>query len=311
MSLKRNLTKRMIGPMFGLVLLGMSACQFPSSPFGLAPSPTPQPVVGVDELQFKDPETGQRFRALDRCIAGIVDDTWRTTSYQLIGNFYMSSWCRGSGAPPGCEIAYPTRADRDQHIVRLYTLFYPQGYPQVFGLGLQALWLPEATGWGTSFYFNEGGGGVMGEGWGVSFSEFTDSAGEPAAMVHIGRAYSYDIYETTVDDSPALPMRDDLALYLASPEAMRDRGLAQIRALAEKVKATISAHQVTACDRGPYLGRGIPPTCRPRPLTPAEETAELARAEAYFADQEQLLQDHYREMYAAWLLAFPLDRCTP
>ena len=92
---------------------------------------------------------------------------------------------------------------------------------------------------------------------------------------------------------------------------MRDRALLQNQALADKVITAITTHQITTCDRGPYLGNGLPPACPPRPLTSAEEAAELARAHAYFAEQAQLLRDHYQAMYAAWLSSFPLDRCWP
>lgn len=90
---------------------------------------------------------------------------------------------------------------------------------------------------------------------------------------------------------------------------MRDRGLVQIQALAQKANTTINAHQANTCDLGPYVGNGIPPACTPRLLTANEEADELARANAYFAEQEQLLREHYQEMYAAWMAAFLFDQC--
>ena len=58
-------------------------------------------------------------------------------------------------------------------------------------------------------------------------------------------------------------------------------------------------------------GKGIEPPCTPRSLTPDEEAAELARAAAHFDAQQALLRENYREMYAALMQAFPLDRCWP
>jgi hypothetical protein len=127
----------------------------------------------------------------------------------------------------------------------------------------------------------------------------------------LGNDYSYSIFETSINYSPGLPIREDLALYLAGPEAMRDRGLDQVQALADMVKEQVSAHQVPACDPNPYQGGGVNPGCTSRPMTPAEETAELARAAAYFADQEGLLRDQYQEMFTAWMSAFPLDQQWP
>ncbi len=292
----------------GLALLSILACRFFPTPALATPSPTPIP--GVDELRFTDAETGRRFRGLNDFITSYIDETWRTTSYQMIGNFYESRWCRGAGAGPDCQLTYSTIDNRDQHVIDLYTLFY-QDFPEVTGLGFSAHWVPMGTGWGTSFYFSEGGSSTVGEGWGVVFSEYTASSGQPEATITLGGDYRYKIYDTTIEYSPDLALREDLALYLAGPEAMRDRGLAQIRALADKVKTEVSGHQVMTCDLQPYQGNGIPPLCISRPMTPAEEAVELARADTYFGEQEQPLQDHYREMFTAWMTAFPLDEFWP
>jgi len=306
--------KTKIGLSYSLILLSMLACNSTLFIPVSAPSPTPQPIASLDELQFTDAENGQRFRDLDRCINNFVDDSWHTTSYQLGGNFYRSSWCRGVGARSDCQIAGSTIDNRDQQVIKLYTLFYGQTYPEVFGLGFQSLWVPKSTGWGVSYYFAEKGESVVGDGWGVNFSEYLNPTGQPKATVHLGWNYGYTIAgpnQTTFEYPSDLPMREDLALYLSAPDAMRDRGLAQMQALAQKVITAINTHQVSTCDLGPYLGNGIPPACTPRPLTANEEVDELARAKAYFAEQDQLLRDHYQEMYATWMTAFPFDRCWP
>jgi len=298
----------------GLMLLSMLACNSAIFIPASAPSPTSQPIASVDDLRFKDSETGQRFRGLDRCIKNIVDDSWHTTSYQLAGNFYTSNWCRGAGARSDCQIADATIDNRDQRVIELYTLFYDQSYPEVFGLGFQSLWVPKSIGWGVSYYFAENGDSVVGDGWGVTFREYMTPTEQPKATVDLGWNYSYTILgpnRTTFEYLSDLPMREDLALYLSAPEAMRDRGLVQIQALAKKVNTAINTHQVNTCDLGPYLGNGIPPACTPRPLTENEEADELARANVYFAEQEQLLRDHYQEMYAVWMAAFPFDQCWP
>ena len=294
-----------------LALLGILACHIFSPIPDLAPTPTPVPVVSVDELRFTDPETGTRFHSLNDFITDqYVDKTWYTTSYHLTGNFYESSWCRGAGTLPDCQTLYSTIDNRDQHILDLWTLFY-QDYPEVTGLGFHTTWVPVAAGWGADFSFSEGGGSTVGEGWQVTFGQYVASTGQPAAELALGSGYSYKIYETNLQYSSSLPVRDDLALYLAGPKAMRDRWLAQIQVLAQRVTTQISAHQVSACDLNPYQGGGINPGCTSRPMTPAEETAELARAEAYFTAQEKLLSDHYQEMYTAWMTAFPLDQHWP
>ncbi len=307
--LKKALAKKTLWLACGLVLLSMLACRSCSIPPIPAATPSPQPTVGVDELRFKDPEAGQQFRSLNACIQDFVDETWRT-SYHLSANYYQLRWCRGEGASPDCQTLDPTSDRRDQHIIELFTKFY-QDFPEVIGLGIRAHWVPETTGWKAWFGFFGAGGSEGGEGWGVKFSEYSTSTGRPEVIVELGDEYSYKIIETYIKFSTDLPTREDLALHLAGPEAMRDRGQAQIRILSQLVETEISTHQVMACDWDPYQGGGIPPMCTPRPMDPAEEATELARAEAYFADQDQLLRDHYQDMYAAWMKAFPLDQCWP
>ncbi len=220
----------------------------------------------------------------------------------------------GSRRPLRCQAAGSDFERCDQQVIKLNTLFYDQDYPQVFGLGFQALWVPKTAGWGASYSFAENGDGIVGDGWGVAFPEYTPPPAPPETTVNLGWKYGYTIYgpdRTTFEYSSDLPLREDLALYLSAPQAMRDRGLVGLLALAQKVDQAINTHQVNTCDLGPYLGRGLPPACTPRPLTLGEEAAEGLRAEAYFANQEKLLGDYYQEMYAAWMMAFPLDRCWP
>ncbi|MGC9393444.1 MAG: hypothetical protein ACP5J4_01165 [Anaerolineae bacterium] len=292
------------------VLLSTLACR---SLLGTSvPTSTPRHVVTLDELRFDDPETERRFRALDACIQEIIAAGWRTTGYKLIGNFYSSRWCRGAGARDDCQIASSTRHNRDQHVIELETFFYPSSYPQVFGLKLAALWVPEQDGWGAHFYFTEDGGDFHGDGVAIGFGQYETGSREPVASVSVIGPLVYRLFETGVALPPeGLSIREELALYLVSPEALRDEGLAQIGALAARVDEALRTHQVTACDRGPYQGKGIEPPCTPRPLTPEEEAAELARATAHFAEQQRLLRENYREMYAALMHAFPLDRCWP
>ena len=90
---------------------------------------------------------------------------------------------------------------------------------------------------------------------------------------------------------------------------MRDLGLHSLAALEQKVTATIQTHQSAACAYDTPPANGGAPPCTPRPLTAEEETAALTKAQAYFAVQTAALRDHYREMWAALLNAFPLDRC--
>jgi hypothetical protein len=296
--------------MGGIILVSLMACRFFSPPV----TTTPQVAIPVENLRFMEAKIGERFRMLDGCIMKIAGTSWRTTSYQLLGNFYQSDWCTGAGARNDCQIAGATIDQRDQHDISLYTLFYLQDYPQVFGLGLQALWVPKSTGWGASFYFAEQGQGIVGEGWGVTFSNYNTPSGPTDSAVSLGWKYSYTIYgphETTFEQAADLSLREDLASYLASPASMRDLGVKQIQTLASKVDEAIRSHQVQTCDQGPYQGQGIPPACTLQPMTAGEEGTERDKARVYFSNEENDLREHYLEMYAAWMAAFPLDQCWP
>jgi hypothetical protein len=295
---------------FFLLLVTVSvSCE--KSSFSPMMAPTDLPIVNADKLNFQDSETRQHFVSLNRCINNIIDANWTAIPYQLYGNFYQSTWCHGTGATSDCRIASSTVDNRDQHVLSLYTLTYPQDYPTAFGLGLEALWVPAETGWGAHFSFSENGGGIIGDHWGVRFDRYTTLTDQIESTAVLWSYDQYQIQETLVEYSFDLPLREDLALYLKSAEAMRLRRLEQIQALAQKVKTTIETHQATICDLGPYLNNGIPPECTPRSLTLEEEAEELVKAEKIFSDQEQILNENYQELYTAWMKAFPMDQCWP
>ena len=275
------------------------------------PTPSRLPGISIDKLNFKDLETKQHFDSLNQCVNKIIDKNWTVIPYQIYGNFYQSKWCQGSGVTSDCRISESTENNRDQYILSLYTLSYSEDFSSAFGLGIKALWVPTKTGWGANFSFSENGDSIIGDYWGVKFNKYTTAADSAESTTVLSLNDQYKIQETQVGYSFDLPLRDDLALYLKSAEAMRARRLEQIQALAQKVKTTIETHQATICDLEPYTGNGIPPKCNPRPLTPEEETDELAKAETYFSDQKQILNENYQDLYATWMKAFPMDQCWP
>jgi|GEM_PF-1927873 len=294
-----------------LLLLVTASAGCEKRSFSPTPTLTDLSRINVDELNFQDFETKQHFGSLDQCINNVIDSSWTTIPYQLYGDFYRSTWCHGSGVTSECQMASSTEENRDLHVLTLSTITYPQDRSAAFGLGIGARWAPAEPGWGAHFYFWENGDAAgIGDDWNVIFNKFTSSTVETTAALSFRD--QYQIQETHVAYSFGLPLRDDLALYLKSAEAMRTRRLEQIQGLAQIVKTTIETHQATICgDLGPYLGNGIPPACVSRPLTPEEEIAELAKAENYFSDQKQILNENYQDLYTAWMKAFPMNQCWP
>jgi len=287
-----------------LVILFIAGCQM--SPTA-SPTDTPMPSLRPDQLQFENALTGQRLQALDGCAHDLACEDWTIVPYRQLGNFYQAKWCKSDE----CVIASGNAHRRDQHIIQLDTLFYPNSFPQVFGLGINARFVPPAEGWGASFSFHEKGKTIVGEGFGLSFAHFATVSGPAETTLRLGPRYSYTVHQTDISISSTLSLREELAVYLSSAQTMRDRGSEQLAALAAKVESTIENGQVIGCDYGPYNNDGIAPECFPRPLTKDESVEAGAAAQTFFEAQQQTLRDHFREMYAALLQAFPLDRCWP
>jgi hypothetical protein len=313
MKEEKKSRKFRLGFSCSLMLIIMLACRPDLRIYGINPTSTAIPVVSLSELQFDDSETGQRFYALDRCIVDITDDSWKQIPYYIGGNFYKSRWCKGAGVRSDCQFTEATSDNRDQDIFRLYTMFYPQNYPEVFGLGFHYQSIPVSTGWGVNFSYDEKGGSIVGSGWQVQFYKYSEPTGSPEISIYLGSVYGYTIYgsPTSFRIETDLPLQEDLAFYLSGSEQMRDRALAQNQSLKTEVISAIKAHQINTCDLGPYLDDGLPPLCTQRLLTPEEEMEELAKAEVYFAEREEILHLYHQELYRVWMNSFPFNECWP
>jgi hypothetical protein len=288
-------------------VLGCSDREERPAPPPAAPAPPPA-ARGLDQLRFQPKELGDRLRALEACVRGARTD-WRHLPYQEIGNFFTARWCAGRGSRDDCQWAAGSAEMRDQHVVELHTLTHR--LPDVFGLGLLAARVPATTGWGAQLTFVEGGRTIEGESLHLDFSRYDAPAGAPALAVHLGSSLAYKVHETEIQAASGAAPREDLERLTGSPEALRDRGLAHLDQLAASVEAAIQGGTPRICQPGPYKGGGVPPECNPRPLTADEGKAALAAARAHIRDQKAALTASYREMYAALLAAFPLDRCRP
>lgn len=304
MTESKNLLRLLI--ISGILILAQFACIVLEEPL---PEATPLPVPKIEELVFEEPETEVRFKALNQCIMDMTKKDWRTTSYKLIGNFYESRWCTGTGARDDCQITDSSMHNRDQQQVGLNTLFYPDQPTLVFGLGFQSLWMPTSTGWGAVFYFSEKGKTIIGSGWSVSLHYYDNANDPPTKSISLGNSLSYQIVQTTLRQNSDLPLREDLAIYLISPESMRDRGMEQYQLFLTEVESKLNNHEITACDWEEYQGGGIPPVCNSRPMNVEEEAQEIENARSFFEGQIRLLEEHYLDMYAAWMNSFPFDRC--
>jgi hypothetical protein len=249
---------------------------------------------------------------MEACLQDFTATGWRTTGYQSIGNTYSVRWCQSRRAQDDCQMAAARLHDRERRVIELGTCFYPAQYPAVFGLVINASWLPEQAGWGAMFYFREGCENIYGRGIVVSFEKYVAGSQEAIETVSLSTRPTYRIFETTISlPEEKASLFEELAAYLESPEAMRDAALKQVRALSVEVQAAILEGRVTACERGQAQGDQGQPPCMPRPLTPEERATEIERAAAHFALQQSLLAENYRELYTVWMKAIPLDQCWP
>ncbi|MBW2702474.1 MAG: hypothetical protein JRF33_16765 [Deltaproteobacteria bacterium] len=260
-------------------------------------------------LQFENPEHAAFFKRADKCIRGMFDD-WRHRPFKNGGAFHNARWCRGKGARDDCQIASGTADHRDQHAVSLYTLFYGDKFPEVFGYGLQILKTPKTSGWGVNFYIAQGGKSMVGEGFHINFSHFPDASGPRDTILFAGIGESYQIAKTQTS-LPAKPFAATRARLLKNAASLRDGALADLEELERKVLARITEDQVETCDFGEYQNDGIPPPCFPRKLNAEEKKEELKKAEAHFKEQKRLWLEQGELLWRALRDAVPIACLWP
>ncbi|MCC6147501.1 MAG: hypothetical protein IT308_08035 [Anaerolineaceae bacterium] len=303
-------TKKAIISALAAVLIGGCALlttELPSTPIPASGSQPPVPG-SLQGLSFDPPELSERLNQLDACINSYTaGPDWRKIPYQVLGNFYETRWCRGDASRQDCSVGSSVIAPPGQHHIALYTLEY--NFPTMFGLGFQALLAPENGGWNARVSYAEGGRTVVGEGFGMEFAHIPPGGGEPDWTVSLGTGYSYMVEQTRFTQESSRPVREELAVYLASAENLSQRGVEQIQALEEKVLSAISAHQTPTCEWSEYKNDGIPPQCSPRPMTTAEEEKASAQARAHFENQVAVLEQHSQEIYTVLFQAFPFKSC--
>lgn len=262
-------------------------------------------------LRHENDELGTALTSLDACIRSMPGPPWRHHPYRRGGNFFTARWCRGKGVRDDCQIADGSGHRPDQHVLSLFTLFYPQRFPQVFGLGLEALVTPPGPGWGARLHLAVEGKRVVGDSLALDFSRYEAESGPPAVTLHLGTSLVYRIHSAELRvDTGASPVVL-LGRYTDSATALRDAGLDAYSELGRRTLAALDAGAVRACDYGPYKGDGVAPECRERPLTAAESEAAAVEAGQYFAGVARLLGAEYRAMHDALAVALPATCVWP
>jgi len=255
--------------------------------------------VHVSQLRFADAAEGQRFNKLRDCFtARTQDEGWNHYPLRKIGNFVEEDWCRGPGSEHNCG-NYSFRNSRGSEWFDVYTLHYPEEWPEVFGLGVSSGMLPAEDEWGASFAYHTRGKSIVGDGVSVSFHRF--AASEIVEEVHLGDVVAFEAEETRVAVVAPGGPDAELALLIASPESLRDTAFARYDALLTEVASQIEAGNVRKCVYGEYHGDGIPPECHLTPLSEEERCALKQRAQAEIGGQRDAVATHHAQFHALLL----------
>lgn len=265
-------------------------------------------INGLNGLVFQSKNDEKKMQTLDQCIQNFSKSGWKYyDDYREVGNFYEAAWCNGKG----CK--YPNKSDafgkRDTHRITLSTTEYK--LPQVYGVALDADFVPNQPGWGVNFSFANGmASTVTNDRLQINFFQYHDAEGEAQEKVYVGWGDSYKIYETEIVVNSPRALEEDLTRYTSSAQSMRDNTLVQLKNLRQKVSSTIASNTITRCVQTKQIRANLPPMCIKRSiLNETEKTEELKKANDYLDSQESLLNQYYQQMYAVLVKAVPLKNC--
>lgn len=263
------------------------ACAEPGSvaPASL-PDPAPpsaRPIPDLARSAFRSSPLFPRFAAVDACIRDEVASApgWRQQPYLEDAESLRARWSRARDG------------EADLHSISLDTRHVEaDGTNQA--LTLAAVRAADRHDWQVTAVLREKVGALHSEGFHLGFSRRSPRG--QSEHLTLGASYAYKIHDTEVHITDPRPARAVSRALLASPEALREEGLAGLAALAARVDATIAAGAVVT---GPHARR----------LTAEEAAVARADAAAFFTRQRALLQAEHRALHAAAFATFPFARC--
>lgn len=267
--------------------------------------------VLAETLQFTDATDQARFEAARACFAGrheagvAAGQEWRHYPLREIGNFIEEDWCRGVHSR-GCS-GGTFKSERGDEWYQVSTLHYDSRFPEVFGIGVEAGQLPRDGDWGVSFSYWARGEGIVGDGVRVTFHRFEGT--EIVESVSLGDFYRAEIEETSV--SVVAPGTQDavLARLVRSPASLQAEAAGRYGELLALVGQHLDAGLARKCVYGPYEGDGIPPECTRTPLTPQEQDAARAAAEAKLGGQIAAVEQNAERFHRLLTELMVFDRC--
>lgn len=307
--------------LFGACLAVSCSSSHPgSNPAGVPVSA--DKTIDVAALAFDTPELKDHFQLFDRTARELAaaEKGWKHREYTLGGNFVSAVWVLGEGYDDECRSSRDPQHQVGTRKVEVDTIVVGDKAKSA-AITLERVDASPQE-WSVFCHYREATEqGVTGAGWGAvlfkwdaqkqkSYAPFRPHE-QTTVKLHLGPSYRYQVENTPVEVFSELPQERDFLRYLASPESLRDAYLQANDKLLKKIEETISSHKADKRIFGEYKGDGKPPPTSVKPLTPAEEAAELAKASKHFAELDKIMIDEHVAIHAALRKAFPFEKCWP
>jgi hypothetical protein len=297
------------------------------------PRKSPPSLVRLDELEYHDPLIGQRLKAIDAAATRMSDSTWHHLPLQERwsppahggGMDYYALWCLRSGRISHlCTEA----TERPVHCITVHASPHPQNPKKVHAVHLTVISYSAGNEWSAHLgYICQKAypeSARVQETFGISFlhekwktSESDAALSIPGGWHTLKKRFGHLEYAITLGPSGHSPWESQPARFLASAEALRDTALAVIDEAQPVMREQLLSGMgvVSVTDRREMNKRtGSPARFEPPLRAEYELSMEQRRAILDETMQElsrrrRLLREHYKELYAAAVQAFPLAEC--
>lgn len=311
-----------------LCALSLSACRMAGLPPTTPPPPTE--TYTVEQLTFRNPALGFRFRHLDACARQFAEEKGlEYLPYYRAGegvpySSLMASWCRKDDAG-WCRMTSGVPGAQAFRRVDLSALFPARRFDDIFSIGFKAIYAPADSGWVAEMDM------AVGETPGdacVRLLYFQAGATAPVRQIGLLCHATYALPDRRgnfvahgdLPELAGLNAGQRLARLLETPESLRDLGIRQHEALLTQAQAILDSGDLALCAEAPAppeagaAGQRVAPVptalpCTPRPLSPQERRAETERLQAYISERIEWLRADHIAMHTALEEAFPFAAC--
>jgi hypothetical protein len=249
------------------------------------------PVVTLAQLQHNDETLSARLRRFDAKARELAGPTWYHVPYTQRGNYVKAGWSTHTRDQGRIGWVWQRPPAGDAQFISVGTLCYPQSPRAVFGIELEAEYVPAGNGWAARVSYHDDAG-----------ARIYDLA---ASVIFYRRGQDYD------DGIIVTLPPDNIPTTLATPESLRDFAIARIEEQREKFEEALASDKLrhTEHDMKQYGGGGIPPPKISRLYTAAEKQKLISERRTKNEAKIKALRDDCPQMHEALARAFPLQEC--